>query len=90
MASRLAKSVGQLKEDSDAPVWRPEREAQIIQRLRALNTGPLSGERIESIWREIISGCRELERRLRVAYLGPSGTFSEIALLKHFGHGVEA
>ncbi|NCX88839.1 MAG: prephenate dehydratase [Betaproteobacteria bacterium] len=88
--ARLAKSVGQLKEDSDAPVWRPEREAQIIQRLRALNTGPLSGERIESIWREIISGCRELERRLRVAYLGPSGTFSEIALLKHFGHGVEA
>ena len=85
----LAKSVGHLKEDHKAPIWRPEREAQIIQRLRQANTGPLAGDRIESIWREIISGCREIERRLRVAFLGPSGTFSEIALLKQFGHGVE-
>ena len=85
----LAKSVGHLKEDHKAPIWRPEREAQIIQRLRQSNTGPLAGDRIESIWREIISGCREIERRLRVAFLGPSGTFSEIALLKQFGHGVE-
>ncbi|MEN9514552.1 MAG: prephenate dehydratase [Burkholderiales bacterium] len=87
--ARLAKAVGHLKEGSNAPVWRPEREAQIIKRLRQANEGPLAGERIESIWREIISGCREIERRLRVAFLGPSGTFSEIALLKQFGHGVE-
>ena len=86
----LAQAVGHLKQGSNAPVWRPEREAQIIQRLRHANQGPLAGERIESIWREIISGCREIERRLRVAFLGPSGTFSEIALLKQFGHGVEA
>ena len=88
--AKLAQAVGKFKQGNNTPVWRPEREAQIIQRLRQANRGPLAGERIESIWREVISGCREIERRLRVAYLGPSGTFSEIALLKQFGHGVEA
>jgi len=88
--ARLAQQVGELKHRVDAPVYRPEREAQIMARLRALNTGPLSGDAIEAIWREVVSACRELERRLRVAYLGPAGTFSEQALLRHFGSSVEA
>ncbi|HEY0877217.1 MAG TPA: prephenate dehydratase [Zeimonas sp.] len=87
--ARLAQCVGEWKKRSDAPVMRPEREAQIFAALRARNPGPLSGEAIESIWREIISGCRDLERRLRVAYLGPPGTFSEQALLAHFGSSVD-
>ena len=88
--ARLAQQVGELKHRADAPVYRPEREAQIMARLREVNPGPLSGDAIEAIWREVVSACRELERRLRVAYLGPAGTFSEQALLRHFGSSVDA
>ena len=88
--ARLAQHVGEIKKLTAAPVYRPEREAQIMQRQRDANPGPLSSSAIEAIWREIVSGCRELERRMRVAYLGPAGTFSEQALVKHFGSGVEA
>jgi len=84
-----AQQVGEVKKVIDAPVYRPEREAQIMARLRAGNPGPLSGDGIEAIYREVVSACRELERRMRIAYLGPTGTFSELALLKHFGSGVD-
>jgi len=85
----LAVEVGEIKRASDAPVYRPEREAQIIDRLRAKNTGPLSLTALASIYLEVISACREIERRLRVAFLGPEGTFSELAMYRHFGHGID-
>ena len=85
----FAQKVGEIKKLVDAPIYRPEREAQIMEKLRTLNGGPLPHASIEAIYREIISACRELERRMRIAYLGPAGTFSEMALLKHFGSGVE-
>ncbi|MGD9944847.1 MAG: prephenate dehydratase [Burkholderiaceae bacterium] len=87
--AQLALEVGEVKKRTDAPVYRPEREAQIMAALRERNTGPLPDDALEAIYREIVCACRELERRQRVAYLGPAGTFSEQALLKHFGSGVE-
>jgi chorismate mutase/prephenate dehydratase len=81
--------VGALKHATNAPVWRPEREAQILRRLAEHNPGPLPNEAIASIWSEVISACRALERRLRVGFLGPVGTFSEQAAIAQFGHGVE-
>jgi len=86
---RLVLEVGALKHATNAPVWRPEREAQILRRLAERNPGPLPDVAIAAVWREVISGCRELERRLRVAFLGPVGTFSEQAVLAQFGQGVE-
>jgi len=83
-----AQAIGALKGDGVA--YRPEREAQVLARLQAANPGPLSGEAVAGVFREVMSACLALEQRLRVAYLGPAGTFSHEAAAKHFGHGVEA
>ena len=89
--ARLARQVGDVKKaDDDAPVYRPEREAQVIARLQSENAGPLPDTAIAAIWREVMSACRGRERRMRIAYLGPAGTFSEQALRQHFGAGVDA
>lgn len=68
--------------------YRPEREAQVLQRIREANQGPLSDEAVAYIFREIMSACLALEKPMEVAYLGPEGTFTQAAALKHFGHAV--
>jgi chorismate mutase/prephenate dehydratase len=87
--ARLAQEVGELKKRHGTPVFRPEREAQVIDGLKAANAGPLLPGSVAPIWREIMSACRALERALRVAYLGPAGTFSEEAALGYFGSSIE-
>jgi chorismate mutase / prephenate dehydratase len=88
--AQLALAVGKVKQETGAPVYRPEREAQVLLKLTEGNGGPLPDAALAAIYREVISACRELERRMRIAYLGPPGTFSEEALRRHFGDGVEA
>lgn len=85
----LAQEVGHVKQAIQAPILRPEREAQIISRLQSVNLGPLPPEAIETIFREVISACRALERRLQVAYLGPAGTYTEQATYTHFGRQID-
>ncbi|HEY5633247.1 MAG TPA: prephenate dehydratase [Burkholderiaceae bacterium] len=85
----IAQEVGELKRETNAPVFRPEREAQVLARVRERNAGPITDEGAVAIFREVISACRELERRQRVAYLGPAGTFSEQAMTAFFGSGIE-
>lgn len=84
----LALSVGELKKREGSVVFRPEREAQVIDGLKAANPGPLKTESIAPIWREIMSASRALETPTRVAYLGPAGTFSEEAALGYFGSSI--
>ncbi len=69
-------------------VYRPEREAQILSRLQKMNSGPLPNERIAQLFTEVMSICRAMEKPMRVAYLGPRGTFSEEATIKRFGHAI--
>ncbi|MBC6428756.1 MAG: prephenate dehydratase [Cellvibrionales bacterium] len=66
--------------------YRPEREAQVLARIMQLNRGPLSDEEVARLFREIMSACLALERPTQIAYLGPAGTFTQQAALKHFGH----
>jgi chorismate mutase / prephenate dehydratase len=82
----LAQKIGELK--GGAPAYRPEREAEILNRI-AGKKGVLPAERLLPVFREIISACRALEQSIRVSYLGPEGTFSEQAVRKHFGRAVE-
>jgi chorismate mutase/prephenate dehydratase len=79
----LARRVGELK--GGAPAYRPEREAEILRRIVETNPGPLPAERAVGVFREVISACRGMEQQIRVAYLGPTGTFSETAALRQFG-----
>ena len=82
---QLALEVGELKKAEGSVVFRPEREAQVIDGLKSANPGPLKNDSVAPIWREIMSACRALETPTRVAYLGPAGTFSEEAALGYFG-----
>jgi chorismate mutase/prephenate dehydratase len=84
----LAQEVGELKKREGSVVFRPEREAQVIDALKAGNAGPLRSESVAPIWREIMSACRALETPTRVAFLGPAGTFSELAALAYFGSSI--
>ena len=86
--ARLADEVGRLKMADGALVYRPEREADVLRSVAALNPGPLSAPALEPIFREVISACRAMERPLAVAFLGPAATFSELAAIRHFGSAV--
>ena len=86
--AELALQVGELKKREGSVVFRPEREAQVIDGLKAANAGPLRTDSVAPIWREIMSACRSLETPTRIAYLGPAGTFSELAALGFFGSSI--
>ncbi|NHN36616.1 prephenate dehydratase [Pseudomaricurvus alcaniphilus] len=70
--------------------YRPEREANVLRKAMERNQGPLSDEEVARLFREIMSACLALEKPIKVAYLGPEGTFTEQATLKHFGHSAVA
>jgi chorismate mutase/prephenate dehydratase len=87
--ARVVVSIGEYKRRTVAATYVPSREAQVLARIRALNEGPLSDHAIESIYRELMSASFALEHPLRVGFLGPSGTFSDLAARAHFGASVE-
>jgi len=73
-------------EEVEVVYYRPEREAQVLQGIIDRDSGPLDGASVAHIFREIMSACLALEKPLQVAYLGPEGTFTQAASVKHFGH----
>jgi chorismate mutase/prephenate dehydratase len=74
--------------EADVFFYRPEREAQVLRRIKDHNPGPLSGEEMARLFREIMSACLALEKPMHISFLGPVGTFTQAAALKHFGHSV--
>ncbi|MDR1310641.1 MAG: prephenate dehydratase [Burkholderiaceae bacterium] len=87
--ARIAESVGKVKSGKDTPAYRPEREVQILRGLSERNQGPIASDALLSVFREIMSACRALEKRLMVAYLGPAGTYSEQAAYEYFGSAID-
>jgi chorismate mutase/prephenate dehydratase len=91
--ARFAQDVGKSKRSeglSTADFYKPEREAQVLRKALERNKGPLRNEEIARLFREIMSACLAQQEPLKVAFLGPEGTFSQQAVLKHFGHSVRA
>ena len=86
--ARCAQEVAQVKTEADpsAVFYRPEREAQVLRKIMEENQGPLNDEEMARLFREIMSACLALEEPIKVAFLGPEGTFTQQAALKHFGH----
>ncbi|MBS7781243.1 prephenate dehydratase [Acidovorax sp. CCYZU-2555] len=83
--ARVAEQVGEVKKREGTPFFRPDRVAQVIQKIEAANPGPLKANHVSAIWREIMSACLALESPQRVAVLGPAGTFCEQAAVDYFG-----
>ena len=87
--------IGRIKSEQsghqgETTFYRPERVAQVLDRLKEENSGPLASEDLSVIFREVMSCCLSLEQVVKVSYLGPRGTFSEAAALKQFGQSVDA
>jgi chorismate mutase/prephenate dehydratase len=85
----LAEEIGRLKRESGQPAYDPQREADVLENAVLGYMGPLHGETIRAVFREIVSGCRELQTPTRIAYLGPEFTFSHLAAIERFGQSAE-
>ena len=88
--ANCAQEVARIKlaADPDTHFYRPEREAEVLRSVKARNEGPVDAEEMARLFREIMSVCLALEKPLTIAFLGPEGTFTQAAALKHFGHSV--
>lgn len=87
--AHLAEQVGDIKRAEGSPFFRPDRVAQVLEKIQQLNPGPLKNTHVAAIWREIMSACLALEAPQRVAVLGPQGTFCEQAAIEFFGSAAD-
>jgi len=87
--AKLVVEVGKVKRATGTPVYAPHREAQVLAKVLGHNQGPLPDRTIEGVYRELMSGSFRLELPMRVGYLGPPGSYSHLAAVKHFGTSVD-
>jgi chorismate mutase/prephenate dehydratase len=87
--ARIVIEIGMVKSKSGKPIYAPDREKEVFERITKANKGPLPDKCLTAIWRELMSGSFVLERPLRIAYLGPEGSFSHTAAMLKFGQSVE-
>jgi chorismate mutase/prephenate dehydratase len=81
--------IGKIKQQSNTPIYVPDREKIVLDKVRSLNKGPLPDRCLEAVYRELMSGSFALERPLKIGYLGPPGTFSHSAAARKFGASVD-
>jgi chorismate mutase / prephenate dehydratase len=87
--ANIVVEVGKLKQQSNEPIYAPDREKAVLEKIRRLNEGPLPHRCLEAVYRELMSGSFVLEKPLRIGFLGPEGTFSHAAAVRKFGSSVE-
>ncbi len=87
--ARIVVDVGKIKNQGDKPVYSPDREKEVLAKIIKANKGPLPDKCLTAIWREMMSGSFILERPLRIAYLGPEGSFTHTAAMLKFGQSVD-
>ena len=87
--AELAQQIGRLKRAGGQPVYDPQRETEVLERAIDANGGPLTGEAVRHVFRELVSATRSLQASVRAAYLGPEFTFSHLAAIERFGQSAE-
>jgi chorismate mutase/prephenate dehydratase len=87
--ARVVVEIGKIKQQNNAPIYAPDREKAIMEKVRKLNHGPLADRCLEAVYRELMSGSFALEKPLRIGFLGPEGTFSHGAAVSKFGSSVD-
>ncbi len=87
--ANISLEIGKIKKESGKQVYVPDRESKIYERINKYNKGPLSNKALQAIFSETMSGCLSLEKCIKIAYLGPPATFTNLAALKKFGSQVE-
>lgn len=87
--ARVVVQIGKVKQQSNAPIYAPDRERAVLEKVRKLNNGPLPDRCLEAVYRELMSGSFALEKPLRIGFLGPAGSFSHSAAVMKFGSSVD-
>lgn len=84
----LVVNVGKFKRSAGLPIYAPHREAEVLDKVIHANTGPLQDRTLEGVYRELMSGSFQLQQPLRIGFLGPLGSHSHVAAVRHFGSSV--
>jgi len=87
--AKVVVEIGRLKQQTNSPIYAPDREKFVLEKIRDINKGPLPDRALDAVYRELMSGSFALERPLRIGYLGPAGTFSHSAAVRKFGRSVD-
>src|SRR5690625_4589912 len=87
--AQVVVQIGHAKRDGQTPIYAPDRERAVLEKVRQRNHGPLPDSCVQAIWRELMSGSFALEKPLRIGYLGPEGSFSHLAARQQFGASVQ-
>src|SRR5688572_26227020 len=87
--ARVVVEIGRFKQQNNEPIYAPDREKAVLEKLRTLNKGPLPDKCLDAVYRELMSGSFALEKPLRIGFLGPEGTFSHAAADRKFGSSVD-
>lgn len=87
--AKMSLGIGKEKKESKKGIYAPDREKQVLERIRKMNRGPMTSPALDAIYREIMSSSLSLEKSLKIAYLGPQASFTHLAARKKFGSQLE-